>query len=301
MAPTIEKMERRLREVATGVEVEVPSYVDDLAATILDWHGYWNIARLREEVKMAMAEVAEEDQIPLEESKWEMITFGVGKRWKEGEMLKWLGVIFDEKLIFKRPEGVEEGDGASTAASLEEGSWRGRGAGSEGVNAVCGVEDVETVLDGVQARAIIWEVEVPSELAELCTGDFGVRSRSSEREEEARNLGEVLRGGEKISWGEGCEKVEVEIAVRLGRKKGEREEWETSVEEARRGRVILFSDGSKIEDSKMGAGASAKTKKSPMRLEHRAHRARTGEHVATRSRRVRHVASYHTWIALRNR
>ncbi|KAF8451473.1 hypothetical protein BDZ91DRAFT_802698 [Kalaharituber pfeilii] len=133
----------------------------------------------------------------------------------------------------------------------------GRGVGVEGVNAVCGVEEVETVLDGAQARAIVREVEAPSELAELCTMDF--RPGNEEGEEEARDRwqGQWARFSEEeeeISWGGECEKVEVECAERLGRKKERREEWETSIEEDGRGRAVLFSDGSKVEDSKVGAG-----------------------------------------------
>ncbi|KAF8446681.1 hypothetical protein BDZ91DRAFT_803459 [Kalaharituber pfeilii] len=140
---------------------------------------------------------------------------------------------------------------------LKRAAGGGRGAGVEGVNAVCGVEDVETVLDGAQARAIVREVEAPSELAELCTGDFG---GSEEREEEARNWRDwgvqwavaENDGYEAVldRWqGGGGDRGEA------GKKEGGgREEWETSVEEAGRGRAVLFSDGSKIEDSKVGAG-----------------------------------------------
>src|SRR4029077_3195003 len=110
MAPILEEMERRVREV-TGVDIKLPSYVDDIHLGIYDWSG-----RGREEeglegheedllarASTVVKEVAEEFGLPLEDSKEEKLILkrrnqrrgGKKKKW-----VKWLGIILDEDLEF---------------------------------------------------------------------------------------------------------------------------------------------------------------------------------------------------------
>ena len=115
MAPILEEMERRIRwEV--GVDIELPSYVDDILLGIYD-HGRRGagirdldgkgeaIGELLARADQVLKEVALEKGLPLEDSKEEKLILRKGgrkkrKRNKEIERVKWLGVILDEGVEF---------------------------------------------------------------------------------------------------------------------------------------------------------------------------------------------------------
>ena len=113
MAPILEEMERRIRwEV--GVDIELPSYVDDIhpgiydygrrGAGIQDLDGKGEaIGELLARADRVLKEGALEKGLPLEDSKEEKLGLRKGgrkkrKRNKEIERVKWLGVILDEDL-----------------------------------------------------------------------------------------------------------------------------------------------------------------------------------------------------------
>ena len=106
MAPILEEMEGRLsRELR--LEVEVPSYVDDMLVCITDPKGRRNIRAALEKADTIMNGVAERWRLPLEAEKHEKLVFnrggpGSGRRKTRSEVgrFKWLGIIVDEDLQF---------------------------------------------------------------------------------------------------------------------------------------------------------------------------------------------------------
>ncbi len=81
LAPTIYKMEEKIRKAIPGLQIEVSSYVDDIALSIVDTDRTTNMARMVASGGEIMREVAEADGIPLERDKEEMIVFGIkGKK-----------------------------------------------------------------------------------------------------------------------------------------------------------------------------------------------------------------------------
>ena len=132
LAPTIREMEKELRKAMPGVQVEVNSYVDDLALSIIDEGDSMDMGRLVDKGGAIMKEVAEKEGIPLEKEKEKFIVFG--RKGKKNEGVKWLGIILDERLQFqthletriKRPRkmlGCPKGLGNS-AWGLSPLSWR---------------------------------------------------------------------------------------------------------------------------------------------------------------------------------
>ena len=106
MAPILEDMERQVSEV-TGLDIEVPSYVDDIMACVLDREGVENIKEVLKEVDKVVGLVAAKWDLPLEKEKHEEIVFnqgglGSGKKKKRSEVekVKWLEIIVDDTLDF---------------------------------------------------------------------------------------------------------------------------------------------------------------------------------------------------------
>ena len=115
MAPFVEQMERRIRW-KVGVDIELPSYVDNIHLTIydhrrsgagiqdLDGEGE-AIGKLLARADRVLKEVALEKGLPVEVSQEKELILWKGgrkkrKRNKEIEGVKWLGVILDEDLEF---------------------------------------------------------------------------------------------------------------------------------------------------------------------------------------------------------
>lgn len=115
MAPILEEMERRIRE-EVRVDIELPSYVDDIHPEIYDHKrrgaGIQHldedgeaIGALMGRANQVLKEVALEKGLPLEDSKEEKLILRRGGRKKKSknkeiEKVKWLGVILDEDLEF---------------------------------------------------------------------------------------------------------------------------------------------------------------------------------------------------------
>ena len=99
-------MEQQVSE-ATGLDIEVPSYVDDIMACVLDREGVENMKEVLKEVDKVVGLVAAKWDLPFEKEKHEEIVFnqgGVGsgnkKKRAEVEKVKWLGIIVDDTLDF---------------------------------------------------------------------------------------------------------------------------------------------------------------------------------------------------------
>ena len=114
MAPILEQMERRVKEEVGRVDVQFPSYVDDLHCGLYDRRiaGEEEARRERMQelvarVQWVVTEVAAEQRLPLAADKDESMVLRGGcgrkKRRKNGlaEKVEWLGVILDDRLDFK--------------------------------------------------------------------------------------------------------------------------------------------------------------------------------------------------------
>ena len=93
--------------MATVLDIEVPSYVDDIMSCVLDNDEVENIKEVLKEVDKLVGTVAAKWNLPLKKEKHEKIVFnqgGVGsgkrKRRYEVEKVKWLGIIVDDTLDF---------------------------------------------------------------------------------------------------------------------------------------------------------------------------------------------------------
>ena len=93
--------------MATGLDIEVPSYVEDIMACVLDNDVVENMKEVLKEVDKVVGTVAAKWDLPLEKEMHEEIVFnqsGVGsekkKRRSEVEKVKWLGIIVDNTLDF---------------------------------------------------------------------------------------------------------------------------------------------------------------------------------------------------------
>ena len=115
MAPILEEMERRVKEEVGKVDVQFPSYVDNLHCGQYDkWvAGEEEDKRERMQdlvtrVQRVVAEVAAEQRLPMAADKEESMVLRGGcgrkKRRKNGltEKVKWLRVILDDRLDFKQ-------------------------------------------------------------------------------------------------------------------------------------------------------------------------------------------------------
>ena len=114
MAQILEEMERRVREEVGRIDVQFPSYVDDLHCGLYDKRAVGEEEAKRERmqdlvtrVQRVVTEVATERRLPLAADKEESMVLrgGCGRknRRKNGlaERVKWLGVILDDRLDFR--------------------------------------------------------------------------------------------------------------------------------------------------------------------------------------------------------
>ena len=93
--------------MATGLNIEVPLYVEDTMVCVLGNNGVENMQEVLKEVDKVVAVVAVNWYLPLEKAKHEKIVSnqgGIGsgkrKRRSEVEKVQWLGIIVDDTLDF---------------------------------------------------------------------------------------------------------------------------------------------------------------------------------------------------------
>ena len=156
MAPILEDMEQHV-SVATGLDIEVPSYIDDIMACVLDMGGVENLKEVLKSVDRVVGAVAATWELPLEKEKHEEIVFNQGgegsgkrKRRSEVEKVKWLGIIvdhtldFDHHLKFRRAKARQLLESLSSMGSSQWGispsSWRHLYTGIIWVVALSGAE-----------------------------------------------------------------------------------------------------------------------------------------------------------------
>jgi len=110
IAPIITKMETAL-EVKFAVkraEIEMLSYIDDLQGDIYIWEPdvvkRCNMGAMLEEPNVEVNRIAEENHLPLEDSKHERLVLRTKRRKKSADMqwVKWIGIIMHESLSFDK-------------------------------------------------------------------------------------------------------------------------------------------------------------------------------------------------------
>jgi len=110
IAPIITKIETALEGKFAGkrAEIEMPSYVNDLQGGIYIWEPDMtkrcNMGAMLEEANMEVNQIARENHLPLEDSKYEQLVLRTKKRKKSADMkwVKWIGIIIDESLSFDK-------------------------------------------------------------------------------------------------------------------------------------------------------------------------------------------------------
>ena len=104
MAPILEDMEEKLaQETGFGgriIDIELPSFVDDIIASFIDWDGTRDMKAVLEKSKYIVAEVAYSWDLPLEKSKTETLVLKRKRRRRATNYVRWLGIILDETLTF---------------------------------------------------------------------------------------------------------------------------------------------------------------------------------------------------------
>ena len=79
MKPILERIEKRSKEEARRLaylDLELPSFVDDMCMDIVDWDGGCGMQRVEVNAKRIVREVAEENTLPLEEIRRKSCTRG---------------------------------------------------------------------------------------------------------------------------------------------------------------------------------------------------------------------------------
>ena len=121
----------------------------------------------------------------------------------------------------------------------------------ETANRIAVVEQPSTAMDAAQARLMIKLMRDPAAL-----GDLGLRAGEEDSsilrviEDKAR----ALAPNGRISWGGPCEVGEIAIINLPTTRDSTKERWELGINEVGEGKVVIFSDGSKQENGRVGAG-----------------------------------------------
>jgi len=107
MAPIITKMEEALKNRWPTVDLELPSYVDNLHLGVSIWDRIMargiKMNEVLDEADKIVNRIAAENHLPLEDSKHERLILKKKRRRKNKDVkwVKWLGIIMDESLTFK--------------------------------------------------------------------------------------------------------------------------------------------------------------------------------------------------------
>ena len=301
MAPVLEEMERRVKEEVGRVDVQSPSYVDDLHCGLYDRRVAGEEEGKRERmqdlvtrVQRVVTEVAAEQRLPLAADKAESMVLrgGCGRKkiTKNGlaEKVKWLGVILDDRLDFKEHWRHRIGKAPSLLGALRSVSnskwgmgpviwrvaytgmvraveswgveigWRGqkewrhemtllqnaamrktlgavKGSFGRKANAIAAVEDVET-------------------FARAAAGRFLARTLCHPPRAGVGMVDEEIAGKGQLSFGCDCWHRHVDV-VDLGPCKSSTSEvWERAIKEAGERRLVVYTDGSRDGDGRVGDG-----------------------------------------------
>ena len=301
MAPILEEMERRVKEEVGRVEVQFPSYVDDLHCGLYDMRGAEEEETKRERmqdlvirVQRVVAEVAAEQELPLAGDKEESMVlrggYGRKKNRKNGiaEKVRWLGVILDDRLDFKEHWRHRIGKARSLLGALggvgnskwgmSPVSWRAAYSGMVRAVASWGVEigwrgqkdwrqDMTLLQNAAMRKALgavkgssgrkenaIAAVEDVKTFAKAATGRFLVRTLCDPPRTGIGVVDEEINGKGRLSFGGTCWRGSVDV-VDLGPSNSSTcAVWERAIRKAGERRLVVYTDGSRDSDGRVGGG-----------------------------------------------
>ena len=304
MAPILEEMERRVKKEVGRVEVQFPTYVDDLHCGLYDMGGAEEEEVKRERmqdivtrVQRVVVEVAAEQELPLAADKEESMVLRGGcgrkKNRKNGiaEKVRWLGVILDDRLDFKEHWKHRIGKARSLLGALggvgnskwgmSPVSWRAAYTGMVRAVASWGVEigwrgqkewrqEMTLLQNAAMRKALgavrgssgrkanaIAAVEDVETFAKAATGRFLARTRCDPPRAGIGVVDEGIAGKGQLSVGGTCWRGIVEI-VDLGPSKSSTcAVWERAIWEAGERRLVVYTDGSRDGDGRVGGGRHA--------------------------------------------
>ena len=301
MAPILEEMERRVKEEVGRVEVQFPSYVDDLHCGLYDMRGaeeeevkYERMQDLVARVQRVVAEVAAEQELPLAADKEEsmLLRGGCGRKTNRrngmAEKVRWLGVILDDCLDFKEhwrhPIGKARsllgalGGVGNSKWGMSPVTWREAYTGMVRAVASWGVEigwrgqkewrqemtllknaAMRKVLGAVKgssgrkanAIAVVEDVET---FAKAATGRFLSCTLCDPTRAGIGVVDDGITGKGRLSFGGACCRGSVDV-VDLGPSKSSTcAVWERTIREAGERRLVVYTDGSRDSDGRVGGG-----------------------------------------------
>ena len=104
MAPILHDIENRLSEKSEWrgkrLDLELPSYVDDIMASLMDWDGRHDMRRLLTQANSVIFEMVAYWELLLEQSKTERLVLKRKTKRGKPDYVKWLGIILDDTLTF---------------------------------------------------------------------------------------------------------------------------------------------------------------------------------------------------------
>ena len=301
MAPILEEMELRVKGEVDRVDFQFPSYVDDLhcgqydmRTTGVEEDKRERLQDLVARVQRVVTEVAVERRLPLAADKAESMVLKGGcgrkKRRKNGlaEKVKWLGVILNDCLNFKKHWRHRIGKAHSLLEALGgvrnskwgmgPVSWRAAYTGMVRAVAIWGVESgwrgqresrhEMTLLQNAAMRktlgavkgsfgkkaTAIGAVEDVETFARAAAGRFLARTLCDPPRAGVGVVDEGIAGKGQLSFGGGCWCGHVDV-VDLGPCKSSTSEvWERAIEEAGEGRLVVYTDGSRDDGGRVGGG-----------------------------------------------
>ena len=301
MAPILEEMERRVKEEVGRVDVQFPSYVDDLQCGLDNKRIAGEEEDKRERmqdlvtrVQRVVAEVAAEQRLPLAADKEESMVLRGGcgrkKRRKNGltEKVKWLGVILDDRWDFKEHWRHRIGKARSLLGALggvgnsrwgmSPISWRVAYTGMVRAVASWGVEigwrgqkkwrHEMTLLQNAAMRKTLGAVKGSSgrkakalaavedveTFARAAAGRFQARTLCNPPRAGVGVVDEGITGKGRLSFGGDYWHVHVDM-VDLGPCKSSTSEvWERAIKEAGEKRLVVYTDGSRDSEGRVGGG-----------------------------------------------
>ena len=301
MAPILEGMECRVKEEVGRIDVQFPSYVDDLHCGLYDKRAVGQEEAKRERmqdqvarVQRMVTEVATERRLPLAADKEESMVLRGGcgrkKRRKNGlaERVKWLGVILDDRLDFREHWRHRIGKARSLLGALggvgnsrwgmSPVSWRAAYIGMVRALASWGVEigwrgqkewrHEMTLLQNAAMRKTLGAVKGSSgrkanaiaavedveTFARAATGRFLARTLCDPPRAGMGVVDEGIAGKGRLSLGGSCWRGDVDV-VDLGLCGSSTSEvWEQAIKEAGEGRLVVYTDGSRDGDGRVGGG-----------------------------------------------
>ena len=82
------------------MDLKLPSYVDDIMTSLMDWDNRRDMSQVLETANMVIMKMAAKWNLPLEEAQTEKLVLRRKRKGGKPDYVKWLGIILDETLSF---------------------------------------------------------------------------------------------------------------------------------------------------------------------------------------------------------